>query len=526
MPIRGFDHLSQMGNILKLPISVLNDTAIAIDGFWYIRKYHPGYQTSEILNFDANLEVLLRPLCDLAAHTQILWVWDGLDYGKCKPTRDILAFKAKDTVQRLNSNLAARNTFDIELYVQPTTNLLQQSGISVIRAPYSAMAQCVYFLRENCVKYVFSKNDALLFTDCSKLVTEILFNNSLIEVIDRNVFLKLNSLNLESFQSISLLSGCEVCPTVPMFANSFNIADIIELIKRGEIAKELEEYYKNKYKDELFEGSEERVYLSTYLRAFLIFVYHPVMMLCGRVECLEMHGIPSDLDKLFGKPLPHKMYHELFLCRMSPILLNKTARGEVFGVPYKDEILKAFRERIKPFLKPELSPELKLDSMEIAKTQHMGFSGDVPEMHLLARVQADLSDALNVSLKTINAPESLDPFLKLIYIKLYQNEVEPELLIGLLNNEITDKPNGNKDTFVIIIDEERLLIYLTVLDFAIILNDLVYLLTLISPDSEKWSRGPLWIKFSEIFGPCHQEKLLQIRDELLERNRGMFKMPN
>lgn len=344
MPIRGFDHYLFAKSIHKLPISVLNDTAIAIDGFWFLKKYLSLQGYTALIDYRPFLEAALEPLAQLAEKTQVLWVWDGMDYERSNYTKDDYFARLSETICNLNSNPHIRNLIDQEYFVESATAFLRAHGVHVVRAPYSAIAQCVYFLRERCVRYIFTKMDAVLFPGGTKVVTDLSFDRGCIETIDRNELFAINNFNLPGLQAFAFLSGCEICPTVPCYATDFSIFNIFELLKNNSLEAQLEKYFRaNNPSDAEYEGSNEAEYVRMYHRAFIVVEYHPIMALNGQMECLNNTDVPADLEKIFGKTLDRLLYQELFNCNLSPRLLNRLAREQLLGTEQGNEILAAFK---------------------------------------------------------------------------------------------------------------------------------------------------------------------------------------
>lgn len=496
MPIRGFDQLICQGSVLKLPISIIHDTAVAIDGFWYIKKYYPGYSIEDILDFTEHLGDLLKPLCELSTRTQILWIWDGLDYRKCKSSRDEPSFRAKDASKKLRMNGIARNVFDMEMYVQPVTARLRSAGITVIRAPYAAMAQCAYLLNKNCVKYVFSKNDALLFEDCNKLLIDISFSTGTIEVLDRNNLICMNGMDLESLQCISFLSGCEVCPTIPIFANNFNISNVIRLVKSGNIVESLKEWHARQSSGTEFVGSDEYEYLKTFSHSFLLFIYHPVMNLNGEVRCLEMQGVPNDLDKLFGKPLPARLYKELFTCNITPSLLNEIAHDSAYEDPWKEEILDEFEERMKTAEENE--------KQGVAQSHN-----DDPVLFKKAVGRIGINIALS---------EEFDPMIQAMFIKLQSYGFDTAHLLRMLNS---GNVNLRASAAVNKIEPDDLLFYLRACEYFMILGDLIHFVGILNNDERLWAGKRECLCYKDFICEWQKDPMKKFLEANAGKNRGL-----
>lgn len=329
MPIRKFEYYGQLNAIQKLPMGVLENTTIAIDGFWYFKKYLAICTEEQFADHLSILSQCLAPLIEVSRSASVIWIWDGLEYKQPVP------FDFKKFIENVFTKIINRKFgkifFDQELFVECATRILRDNGISVIRAPYLASAQCVYLLKKNCVTYVFSKNDALLYNDCHKLILDFDFPNSRVEIINRADMLKNNHFGLEAFRRIAFLSGCEICSTIPILASNFDLLSIIEIVKNNNMKELLGGFRKD----------IEAKYLDEYYRSFIVVDFHPVMHLDGSVRCMSDVEAPADLDKIFGKKLSDDLYQDIFTCSLG----IKALSNSMFQRPkeeYKTKILNVF----------------------------------------------------------------------------------------------------------------------------------------------------------------------------------------
>lgn len=386
MPIRKFEYYGQLNTVQKLPISVLNNTTVAIDGFWYCKKYLTINSEDQFADHLSVLSQFLAPLIEISKNASVIWVWDGLEYKNPVP------FDFKKFIENVFTKIVNKKFgklfFDQELFVECATKILKENNISVIRAPYLASAQCVYLLKRNCVTYVFSKNDALLYNDCHKLILDFDFINSRVEVINRADLLRNCHFSLETFKRIAFLSGCEICSTIPMFASNFDLMSIIEIAKNNNLKELLAGFRKD----------IETSYLEEYYRSFVIVDFHPVMHLDGTVRCMSDTEAPADLDKIFGKRLSDDLYQGIFTCSLG----IKALSSSIFQRPregYKAELLDIFEnilsngvkgsrnEKISDYLKKVFSIEWsewinKLAQLAFASLSTSDF-GNGPLLRLL-----------------------------------------------------------------------------------------------------------------------------------------------
>lgn len=342
MPIRKLEIYSDDCANSSLPIAELESKSLAIDGFWYIKKYLKLYSESHLLNHLSVLNNFLDPILKLSKKTQILWVWDGLEFSSVRSPElnDYYFQKVFDATTNgrfnsVNNRKYCKLIFDQEFFVEEITRILKSNGISVVRAPYLASAQCVYLLKTKVVNYVFSKNDALLFADCDFLISEFHFSDSKFDVIDREVLFKKNYFDLEIFRRISFLSGCEFCQTVPSLVKEFDSLVVLDIV----FNKDLNEY---------FNIPENKKFKEEFLNAFNIVEYSLVMLSSGEVSSIgEGDLVPCDLSTIFGKRLADSLYIKIYNCNigvkfLSNIIFPKREVMKQFDIHYKSRIFACF----------------------------------------------------------------------------------------------------------------------------------------------------------------------------------------
>ncbi|KAG0416794.1 Flap endonuclease 1, partial [Dictyocoela roeselum] len=130
------------------------------------------------------------------------------------------------------ANKIWRLAFDPEDHVLEISEILQSNGVNVVRAPYAASAQCVDFHNKGFCNYVFGPTDLFLF-DIEKIITEFIFlgGESQIELTSKIEIMKAVKLPNNRFIDLCLMLGCEYCPTIPPYANNFNVQNVIEAAK-------------------------------------------------------------------------------------------------------------------------------------------------------------------------------------------------------------------------------------------------------------------------------------------------------
>lgn len=316
MPIRGLEGFLINNYTNKLPLKVIEDTIVAIDGFWFLKKYVPLAGKGSPTEHMAAITAGLSPLIEMTAVTQFLWIWDGIDY------MNSIYYKKKQEVP------GEKGKVEPEWFVDIVNEILSKAGIVVMRAPYSAMAQCLYFFNAKYVRYVFTKTDALYFRNGTKIIVNFDFTHKTLDIIDRSEIFRNLGFNLYGFQVFSFMCGCEACYTVPMHAKKFKIENVWELMNSVERIEEVLQNYVEAMKfGTVFEKTEEYAWLKLFRNSFISVEYHPVMGISGRIEFLNNEYVPSNLSELFGNSLNLSIYQEIFCGNLSPLLFNKIAWG-------------------------------------------------------------------------------------------------------------------------------------------------------------------------------------------------------
>lgn len=367
MPIRMFESYGHEKVLQKVPISTLDSTIFAIDGFWYLKKYLSIASEEQFLDTSLAIDTLLKNLIELNKKTTVLWVWDGIEFKQ--PFQGDLSSFCRDVSDKIIiSSGFNKRLYDQEFYVAYMTERLQKNGIAFMRAPYSAAAQCVYFSKYGKVS-VFSKNDALLFADCNKLIVDIEFENSSVDIIYRDVLFKECNLNLESFRRLALLSGCEYCATYPSFASGFDATKAIELMSKNTVEN-------NSAKD--YQMSPESRYFNDYKQGFYIVESRPIMGLDGVVSVIRSTASSESLEELYGKQLPNKIYQALFKCQIGAKSLGIALFNRVkpYTVPFLLELFKTLLDNPKAidYIKVPTISEFFIQKLQLEIVWHSMFN--------------------------------------------------------------------------------------------------------------------------------------------------------
>ncbi|TBU04994.1 hypothetical protein CWI39_0732p0010 [Hamiltosporidium magnivora] len=363
MPIRGFDILKKHIVITaKRPAAVLKDTRFCVDGFWFLKRYALPSNASSAYVFGLDF---LTPIQKFISFVQnysidVLWIWDGIPIKSSKTDeyfeKAIHAYQSND-FSIFNSHL--RRSIEFEEYVIPITELLRSSNISVIRAPYCAMAQASYLSKLGLCSYVFAPTDFLLFEDGEKLVTDFCNFKDIctqVEIITRSEILHNLKLNFYRFQSYSLLLGCEFCPTIPPFSTNFDINSVISIVGGYESVYSAA----RKCMEQVYNTSSDSIIVEGYLKMFVttksLLKFHPVMKENGAVLPLNEIDVPSGIECIFGERYADSFYEKLFNVEVSP--LNAPDWSENF-YSSKDKTSENKNNE-----KQNISSERKLDTLD------------------------------------------------------------------------------------------------------------------------------------------------------------------
>lgn len=337
MPIRGLDETrKQTAQIFlqRIPPAAFKKTRICIDGGWFLRKYLNAADVHRAFLHGMETAVA-QPLQRLTAfrdanEVDLLWVWDGIDFERPQGASQLAPEASVDQGFRehsLNNHVKAgrlwRSVVARKSEMDAANRILAESGISVVTAPYSATAQCAYFMSAGVCSYIFGKSDVLLFEGVDKVILDMFVEDgraTYLEVFHKNRFLEFFGLNSRQFTVLGLMLGCDFCPTVPQCANDFSFEKVFGLVKGvEEVVKMIrggcEEEVAKRYIEQLFKG--------------LVLVNHlPVMKISGAVLPYCEDHVPRNLDKLVGARLAPGFYEALFLNRISYTQLHAQQSGE------------------------------------------------------------------------------------------------------------------------------------------------------------------------------------------------------
>jgi hypothetical protein len=338
MPIRGLDSIKKSTTytwLIKAQAQVLKDSIVAIDGFWFLRKYVllGNIQDLFINRCDERFFAPVLKLIKMASKNrfQILWVWDGLDFKKpsYNPESDEYAIlkTGYDYLQKedmKNVNYVWKQLINYEDIIVQINKILEQFNHSAVRAPYSATAQIAYYLQKDICGYAFCKTDTLIFDGVEKIVTDFHMENSdqfMISVFNKKDFIKSYDLTYSNFRILAFALGCEFCPTIPEYADNFIMENIITIVKTGDFDLYLEEQSR---KNRSFDK-----YLNLFYTAFVLIDFHPVMREDGIIGFYkESTEVPFDFEKYFGKRLPDMLYEAFFLCNISKGILECISKNK------------------------------------------------------------------------------------------------------------------------------------------------------------------------------------------------------
>ncbi|KAM0686774.1 hypothetical protein COBT_001997 [Conglomerata obtusa] len=357
MPIRGFDSFRTVPQAFtKRPALLLKNEKLIVDGFWYIRKYCFNDPYMQIVASGINVKPIqnLIKVCK-KQNTDVLWIWNGLKVRKpSSPTFQAtdftkLGLEELEKGDYVAADIHLKKTLNHEDYVSFITSILRRNGINVIRAPYYAMAQAVYF-SQFMTAYFFGPTDYFLFEGTEKIINEFFGTDDEIkhiEIVHKNPIVKFLKLCDYKFQGFCLLLGSDLCPTIPTHANFFDVMKIYELIKGYySIHEALKSILSNFYKENKY---PQNSYLKNYVFAKNVLKFCPVMI-SGKVRTLCNENLPFDVEEIFGIRVCNYLFEKMFFCEISAEVINGISLGEIkekneIGIEIKKCYYEALREK-------------------------------------------------------------------------------------------------------------------------------------------------------------------------------------
>lgn len=338
MPIRA---LREIPIYCDWPFAALAGSSVAIDGFWFIRKYFaPLTQEDLLLNLEAYVDKNMSDFFQLAKNIDFVWIWDGLKY-RVDPIDHNETFK-RDVhllITKKKLKLGKSEEF-LEILVNPINIMLKKHNVAMCRAPYGAIAQCSYFYKSKTVNYIFTKNDAFIFKDVDTIITEFDFVEKKYCLMHKEELEKILGVKRGLFKFFAIASGCEFCPTFPDIADNFTVEKFNDYLLEK---NNFEENYKDiNILEKIIKKNKN--YYKTYIDAISNCKWHPVMTLQGTVEPFESAYVLKNLSNIFGEKLPHNYYERLFVCDIIPFEVDKiTANPRVIDQTPCDQLLSAIK---------------------------------------------------------------------------------------------------------------------------------------------------------------------------------------
>ncbi|BAM42367.1 uncharacterized protein TOT_040000734 [Theileria orientalis strain Shintoku] len=213
--------------------------------------------------------------------------------------------------------------------VQFLMSYLKSKGHEMIRAPYLAASQLMYFMQENLIDAVVGPASTLLF-GVPRVILNLNLHNATFEWVELEEVLSLWGLDREQFVDCCLLAGTEHCLSYPHFAQQFSFANAIEYAKQAPLVK---------YLYQLREIEKINEYVDGYCIAKSMINYPLVMTLSGDVltdlsnPALANAKLPSDYHKIVGCRLPKSVYYLMSEGLLSLQLPFALALGEWVDEP-------------------------------------------------------------------------------------------------------------------------------------------------------------------------------------------------
>ncbi|UKK02479.2 hypothetical protein MACK_002572 [Theileria orientalis] len=242
--------------------------------------------------------------------------------------------------------------------VQFLMSYLKSKGHEMIRAPYLAASQLMYFMQEGLIDAVVGPASTLLF-GVPRVILNLNLNNATFEWVELEEVLTLWGIDREQFVDCCLLAGTEHCLSYPHFAQQFSFANAIEYAKQAPLVKylyQLREMYPPHPVNREMNMSREKIneYVDGYCIAKSMINYPLVMTLSGDVVTLPNASmtnnmgtkladlsnpalanakLPSDYHKIVGCRLPKSVYYLMSEGLLSLQLPFALALGEWVDEP-------------------------------------------------------------------------------------------------------------------------------------------------------------------------------------------------
>lgn len=346
MPIRGLEEVRKhpgQNFFLKVPQKAFKKMRICIDGGWFLRKYVDVSSICKGFLFGIE-EIVKAPLSKLLEfrdenEIDLIWVWDGIDLNRSQGTSyadsDTLLSEGLKEYKQKNYRKAGkfwRNFIMQKSEMDIVNRILEEKGVVVITAPYSATAQCAYLMSAEACSYAFGKSDVLLFDGVDKIILDMSDGSGkpCLDVFHKSRFLEFFNLNSRTFSALGLLLGCDFCPTMPKCATDFSFNSVFSLIKGSEDLLKM-------IKNTCDEGTGKK-YTEQFLRGLALVTYTPVMKISGHVQPYSEEHLPRNLEKLVGGKLASGFYESLFENRISGDVLE--IMGKIKGIDKDSQLIK------------------------------------------------------------------------------------------------------------------------------------------------------------------------------------------
>ncbi|KAH9412070.1 hypothetical protein HK407_02g02940 [Ordospora pajunii] len=326
MSIRGLDDLKtypKQNFLLKIPQKAFKKMRICIDGNWFLRKYTDASRIYEgfVMGMDEIVLECLAPLFEFKREygIDIVWVWDGIRLqrpqiaeqgGADSQLQYVFSLQKQGGYKR--AGRAWGGFAEMGYETDMINKVLGENGVFSVTAPYSASAQCAYFISTGACSYAFGKSDVLLFEDVEKVILDMFgasTSDGYFNVLYKSKFVEFFGLGPRQFLVTGLLLGCDFCSTLPSCAEDFSVVRVVSAVKESDdliqmIKRSCEEGVGKKYADHFLQG-------------VAIVVYHPVMKITGEVQPYSEDNVPKGLDKMFGARLAPRMYEAMFVNEVS-----------------------------------------------------------------------------------------------------------------------------------------------------------------------------------------------------------------
>ncbi|KAI5842872.1 PIN domain-like protein [Tricharina praecox] len=325
-----------------LPISVLKDTAIGIEAHYYLQKAL-ALQLKEPLvsalgGFPFGLKQMIQnDIRELRENSiKPVFVFSGLqmvptekpfsvpdDSAKLR-TRAWELYDKGQAVEAVDMFGQAGVITVVELF-RIVMRILRDEKVDFQVSPYASWPQLAYLEKTGYVDSIYGGSDLFLF-DVEKVIVNFNLGTGHFYWVNKARLRSDLLLTNDHFVDAILLSGCSFCRPFPPLENSQQqFSDAVALIKRNRSVG-----------NAINSHPDQTEYLDKFRKARAAIKHHPVMTEDGKVEQMNFHESPADVQDFIGLRLPEELYFYLSRGMIGSQVMDMITTGEYIQSPPLD----------------------------------------------------------------------------------------------------------------------------------------------------------------------------------------------